>query len=139
MYAATLLGFMLGEVADRHAPVSGIWFLILAVTSILCLGLATFCGHGHDRPGRLGALPCVGLAMVAASLVASDAYRQVGQESIVPQVLTTLPFLMGVGHFARHGTWLSAIGSTGFLITTVGMLHANSHGGWVGFFGVYCR
>jgi hypothetical protein len=141
MYLATFVGLAFGEVADRYAPVSGVWFLLAAIASILCLALAAFRRAEPVRPCRSAISTTqitVGQTAFATLLLASDAYSGVNLVSVIPQLLALLPFLLGLGYFVRRDAWLAAIGSAGFFATLVGMLLTNSGGGWVGFFYVYC-
>lgn len=141
MGSATLAGLAFGEVADRFAPVSGGWFLIVAAASVGCLALAAF---GKDEPvqhcrvGPSAPDVCIGLALLAVFMVWCDAYRAYSEFPFGLQYVSLLPFLTCTGLLVKRQAWLGACGSAGFFATAVAILFANRGGGWVGFFGVYC-
>ncbi|MFO0891715.1 MAG: hypothetical protein U0790_21545 [Isosphaeraceae bacterium] len=140
MASAMALGLGYGVFADRNSPVSAGSFLDVAGVSVMLLSVAALkrrAAGGTARRG-IGRGLYGGLAGFASLLIVADAFRDVGRETLPVQVVEALPFLLGVGHAARHGAWLAACGAGGFFVTAVAMLYANSGGGWAGFFSVSC-
>lgn len=132
IYSALAAGLAFGAVANHYAPVSGIYFPIAAGISVALLVAASF------RRGGVGTGLCGGLAGFGSLLVAADAFGGVNRDTLLPQILMALPFLLAVGYAVRGGAWLAAFGAAGFFATAVALLYCNSGGGWVGFFYVYC-
>ena len=141
MDAATLGGLAYGEVADRSGPNCAGRFFLTGAASIACLALGVVGRLGRGHPGGpAGEVPlaCACLAALALTLLIADAYRDVDRSSLVPRVLSVVPFLLGVGRFVRCGSWWAAAGAAGFAATAIAVLVANSGDGWTGFFGVRC-
>ena len=141
MESALAAGLAYGAVADRYAPVSGVSFVIVAGSSVALLVVASLqrgAAGEATRRGGVGRGSCAGLAGFASLLVVADAFSGVNRDTLLPQVLISLPFLLAISYSVRSGAWLAACGAAGFFATAVAMLYCNSGGGWVGFFYVYC-
>src|SRR5262245_16122600 len=97
MASAVLIGLAYGAVADRYAPVSASSFLIVGGMSVALLVAAslrrTLVDRLRDRGGTWPGF-CAGLAGIALFLVVSEAFSHVSRASLLPQVLSTLPFLL---------------------------------------------
>ena len=141
MASAVLIGLAYGAVADHYAPVSAGSFLIAGGLSVACLVVAGLRSPSVDKPPDPSSTRrgfCAGLAAFAVLLVASEAFSEVDRASLLPQVLSVLPFLLAIGDSVRRGAWLTACGASGFCATAVAMLYCNRGGGWAGFFYVHC-
>jgi hypothetical protein len=140
MYLSMVLGLIYGVVADDYAPISANSFAIVGGASVLALIVAAVVPASGCRPsgwGRFGPWAYVALAGLAVILIASDAYRDVHQGSLVHQSLSLLPFLLTIGYSVRCRAWLAVCGAAGFVAVSVAMLVCNRSGGWAGFFSVY--
>ena len=141
MYLALAVGLAFGGLADHYATVSGVSFVIAAGVSVALLVAASFRrrkeGEARTRQcrSRVGGASLAGFASL---LVGADAFSGVNRDTLLPQVLMSLPFLLAIGYAVRGGARLAAFGAAGFFATAVAMLYCNCGGGWVGFFYVYC-
>lgn len=142
MYSALLIALAYGAIAGRIARTSAASIPIVGGLSVALLVVATAQPESSTPPNEQRNLDCLfraSLPVLALALMVSDVYRHVSRISLLPQVLSTLPFLLAISQAVCRRDGITACGATGFFAAAVALLYCNRDGGGMGFFSVSCR